>query len=131
MKASIQLEKIIDEDLQIDDKTGSEITFRGIVRRKDGGKGILFLHYEAEVGLANNELQNIVNEAKNIFNIIDVVAIHRIGNISPGETSLIVKVISEHREEGFKACMFIVDNIKTRVPIWKEDVYEDGTRKWH
>lgn len=131
MKVSIQYEKIVEEDLYIHENTGSEITFKGIVRKVDQNNRILFLHYEAEIELANKELVNILHEAKNIFKIIDAVAIHRIGDIYPGETSLYVKVISEHREEGFEACKFIVDSIKTKVPIWKEDVYEDGTRKWH
>ncbi|MGC8547212.1 MAG: molybdenum cofactor biosynthesis protein MoaE [Thermoplasmata archaeon] len=131
MKAKIQFGNIDEEIGNCGENTGAIIIFRGIVRKKESGKDIAYLHYEAEIDLAEVELKKILEEAKNNFKIIDASAIHRIGDIRPGEESLFVSVLSEHREEGFRCCMFIVDSIKNRLPIWKQDVYEDGTKKWH
>ncbi len=131
MKASIQDNPIRDDIIIKDLNTGAVVTFKGIVRQEEGGRTLQFLHYESETDLALKEMEKIIQEALDLFKIKDAYAVHRIGDLKPGEVSLFVVVQSEHRDEGFKACIYIVDSIKSRVPIWKEDVYEDGDRKWH
>ncbi len=131
MRAKVQFDSIVQDYGEYEENTGSIIIFKGIVRRKEGSRNISYLHYEAEINIAEEEMIKILGEAMNNFKIIDANAVHRIGNIKPGEVSLLVTVFSEHREEGFRSCIYIVDNIKTRVPIWKQDVFEDGTMRWH
>ncbi|MEM4778801.1 MAG: molybdenum cofactor biosynthesis protein MoaE [Thermoplasmatales archaeon] len=110
---------------------GSSVTFEGIVRRDEGGKELSFLLYEAERDLAERELMNILEEAKQKYHFEDAIAVHRIGKLAPGERSLFVRVFSEHRKEGFEGCIYIVDELKRRLPIWKKDIYNDGSEKWH
>ncbi len=110
---------------------GSIITFQGIVRKTESSRELEYLFYEAEEKLATEELTRLLTEAKEKFNLIDALAVHRIGIVNPGEISLLVVVNSGHRNEGFKACSFIVDAIKERLPIWKKDHFVDGEETWH
>jgi molybdopterin synthase catalytic subunit len=112
-------------------ESGAVVTFTGVVRRFEGEKELSALYYEAQEIIAKEELGKILDEAKQIYKIEDALAIHRIGTLIPGEISLFVKVTSSHRKEGFEACQYIVDELKKRVPIWKKDIYKDGSGKWH
>ncbi|MEM0141379.1 MAG: molybdenum cofactor biosynthesis protein MoaE [Thermoplasmatales archaeon] len=133
MIAKIQENEIIPSDFPEDvgNKTGAIVMFEGIVRKYEGNKELSFLYYEAEQAMAEKELMKILMEAKARYAIQDAMAVHRIGRLMPGERSLLVKVASSHRKEGFEACLFIVDELKERVPIWKKDIYKDGTEQWH
>lgn len=110
---------------------GSTVTFQGIVRNTESSRELSHLFYDADEKLATVEINKILEEAKEKYGLIDAIAIHRIGIIRPGETSLFVAVNSTHRKEGFDGCKFIVDAIKERLPIWKKDHFVDGSESWH
>lgn len=110
---------------------GSTVTFQGIVRNIESSRELSHLFYDADEKLATTEINKILGEAKERYGLIDAIAIHRIGIVKPGETSLFVAVNSTHRKEGFDGCKFIVDAIKERLPIWKKDHFVDGTESWH
>ena len=110
---------------------GSTVTFQGIVRNTESSRELSHLFYDADEKLATVEINKILEEAKEKYGLIDAIAIHRIGIIKPGETSLFVAVNSTHRKEGFDGCKFIVDAIKERLPIWKKDHFVDGSELWH
>jgi molybdopterin synthase catalytic subunit len=133
VKGAIQTEPIDTADLLKSGnlETGSIVIFEGIVRAEKSSKEISHLFYDAEVEIAEGELNRILDEASSRFTIIDAIAVHRIGIVRPGEISLFVAVSSKHRNEGFQACAFIVDAIKQRLPIWKKDHFADGTEAWH
>lgn len=133
VKGTVQTEPIdLSSLLETEDlNTGSVVTFEGIVRKTESSKELLHLFYEAEKELAENELNKILEEAFTKFTLIDALAVHRVGIVKPGELSLLVSVSSSHRKEGFEACRYIVEEIKTRLPIWKKDHFVDGTETWH
>jgi molybdopterin synthase catalytic subunit len=110
---------------------GSIVTFRGIVRDTESSRTLRHLFYDADEGLASEEINKVLEEAVRRYKLIDAIAVHRIGVVKPGETSLFVAVGSTHRKEGFEACSYIVDSIKERLPIWKKDHFVDGTESWH
>lgn len=110
---------------------GSIVTFRGIVRDTESSRALRHLFYDADEGLASEEINKVLEEAVRRYKLIDAIAVHRIGVVKPGETSLFVAVGSTHRKEGFEACSYIVDSIKERLPIWKKDHFVDGTESWH
>ena len=72
--------------------------------------------------MAEQKMREIENEAQTKWGIKKLVVIHRIGNIKVGETSIIIGVSSEHRNEAFEACKYVINNVKTRVPIWKKEI---------
>ncbi|MGC8563051.1 MAG: molybdenum cofactor biosynthesis protein MoaE [Thermoplasmata archaeon] len=133
MKGLIQRE-FIDTTKLLESKelnVGSTVTFQGIVRNIESSRELSHLFYDADEKLATTEINKILEEAKERYGLIDAIAIHRIGIVKPGETSLFVAVNSTHRKEGFDGCKFIVDAIKERLPIWKKDHFVDGTESWH
>lgn len=133
MKISVQNEKIevadTIESLRIPE-AGAIVTFQGTVRRFSGDIEVTRLYYEAYREMAVKSIKQIADEAKERFGIIDYSIIHRIGDIDLTEDSVIVSVSSEHREEAFSACKFIIDRIKIETPIWKKDIAVSGEATW-
>ncbi len=133
MKISVQKEKIEVADTIESLRTpeaGAIVTFQGTVRRFSGDIEVTRLYYEAYREMAVKSIKQIADEAKERFGIIDYSIIHRIGNIDLTEDSVIVSVSSEHREEAFSACKFIIDRIKIETPIWKKDIAVSGEATW-
>lgn len=112
-----------------DNSAGAVSIFMGNVRKRGKFGSVLEIYYEVYREMAEEKMREIENEAQAKWNIKKLVAIHRIGNIKVGETSVIIGVCSEHRQEAFEACKYIIDNVKTRVPIWKKEISEEG-QKW-
>ena len=107
---------------------GAVVTFLGTTRDNFEGKGVLTLEYEAYDKMAVKKLEEVRQELMAEFGLDDVAIGHRTGSVAIGEISLVVAVGSPHRREGFYACHRAVDRIKEVVPIWKKEVYEDGSR---
>ena len=98
---------------------GAMIEFWGVVRRFEGGREIDGIDYEAHPEMAEYQLKRIAEQATNKFGLKLVTIHHRIGFVAVGEPSLVVAVATPHREEGFRAAQWIVDELKKKVPIWK------------
>lgn len=113
-----------------DDGAGALVVFEGRVRNSNEGKKVLKLEYEAYEQLALKAGAQILENAKVRFPIIEVVCIHRTGELQIGDLAVWVGVLSAHRAEAFDACRFTIDHIKAEVPIWKKEHYEDGTINW-
>ena len=110
------------------DTNGAVVTFLGATRDNFEGKRVLKLEYEAFEEMALKKLEEIRHEIMAEFGIEDIAIAHRIGPVDIGEISLVVAVASPHRKEAFFACHKLVDRLKETVPIWKKEVYEDGSR---
>ncbi len=111
-------------------QAGAIVCFEGIVRNHNEGKAVLSLEYEAYESLAENEAAKILNEARQNFSIFSAVCVHRTGLLDIGEAAVFVGVTSAHRDASFVACRYIIDEIKTRLPIWKKETYQDGSTGW-
>ena len=111
-------------------RSGAVVTFEGIVRDHNEGKRILTLEYEAFDQLAGKEAEKILNEAQKKFDVHTLQCFHRIGKLSVGEMAVWVEASAAHRDSAFKACRYIIDEIKKRLPIWKKEYYTDGDSGW-
>ena len=80
--------------------------------------------------MAEREIDKILKLAKKNFNLGQLFLRHRIGDVYVGETAFVVVVCSAHRKEGLLAINHIIDEVKNKVPIWKKEVYEDGSINW-
>ncbi len=109
--------------------SGASILFTGTVRDHNEQDKVSKLHYEAYQEMAEKILQEIENEIHTKWKINKFVAIHRTGTLKVGEVSVAIAVSAEHRKEAFEACKFGIDTIKEKVPIWKKEFTESGT-KW-
>lgn len=108
---------------------GAVATFSGNVRTHDHGKEVSALSYAIHPQ-TEAFLNQVVTEVANRHKIISVAVAHRYGDIELGESALIVAVSAEHRGEAFATCTEMVDEIKAKIPIWKHQVFTDGSDEW-
>ena len=121
---AIDLSKIL---IDVSDNSAGAITlFVGTVRDHNSRGHVSALFYEAYKKMAEDMMTEIEKEVLYKWNIIKFSATHRIGTLKVSEISVAVAVSSEHRKEAFEACKYAIDNIKTRVPIWKKEYSETG-----
>lgn len=111
-------------------EAGGVVCFEGRVRNHNHNRKVKQLSYEAFDEMAISEGNKILSEAKEKFKVLKAFAIHRVGDLQVGETAIWVGVSSAHREAAFLACQYIIDQLKSRVPIWKKEFYEDGESDW-
>ena len=112
------------------DSCGGFVCFEGWVRNHHEGRAVESLTYTTYQELAEKEGQRVVQEALEKFEIEKAVCVHRIGKLDIGGMAVWVGVSAAHREAAFLACQYIIDEVKGRVPIWKEETYLDGSRDW-
>jgi molybdopterin synthase catalytic subunit len=106
---------------------GALCLFLGVVRNLNRGRAVLALEYEAYEEMALPLMREIAEEATRRFAVTAVRLVHRLGRLAIGEASVAVAVASPHRAEAFAACRFAIDTLKARVPIWKKELYADGS----
>lgn len=113
-----------------DDAAGGYVAFEGWIRNENEGQEVLRLEYEVYGPLAIKEGAKIIEEAKARYPIQHADCVHREGLLEIGECAVWVGVASAHRDEAFAACRFIIDEVKTRLPIWKKEFYVNGDSGW-
>ncbi len=113
-----------------DVRAGAFASFEGRVRDHNEGRVVLGLAYSAYRALAEAEGARIVGEARQRFDILDASCVHRIGELALGDLAVWVGVCAGHRGPAFEACRWIIDEVKARVPIWKNERYADGAPQW-
>jgi molybdopterin synthase catalytic subunit len=105
---------------------GGIVIFEGVVRDNARGKQVRYLEYDAYIEMAKEQIRAIVDEAERRWGVEHVAVAHRFGRLEIGEASVIIVVATPHRAEAFEACHYIIDTLKTTVPIWKKEVATDG-----
>jgi len=115
--------------LRADDAScGAVVTFTGIVRELAGNeqlRGIFLEHYPAMTGKA---LQRIVGQARERWELGEVILIHRVGELLANDNIVFVGVASRHRAAAFEAAQFMMDYLKRDAPFWKKELLGDGER---
>lgn len=112
------------------ERVGAVVTFEGRVRNNNEGRAVCGLAYEAYSALAEAEGVRIVEEARARFEITQVLCVHRVGELGLGELAVWVGVSAAHRDAAFAACRYVIDEVKSRVPIWKHERYAGGEAEW-
>ena len=112
-----------------DDSAGAIATFTGNVRNHDGGRQVTALRYEIHP-TAHEQITVIANSVIESSEAIKVALSHRYGAIEIGESAFFVTVSAAHRASAFEICSRLVDQIKAKLPIWKYQVFVDGTGEW-
>ena len=105
---------------------GAVLVFHGVVRDRHAGHDVERIHYHAYRPMAERELEQLVVEAKARFDVADLAVVHRIGEVAVGEDSLLVAVGSPHRRAAFDAALWLIDELKRRLPIWKQEFGPEG-----
>jgi len=105
---------------------GAVAIFDGSVRNHSRGRRTLYLEYSAYERMALNKMEELARQALERFAVRDVRLVHRTGRLQIGETSVYIAVASAHRAAALDACRWLIDTLKTTVPIWKKEYFEDG-----
>lgn len=112
-----------------DPEHGGNCLFSGSTRREAASEDVRALIYEADEDLAEREIGRIIEEARERFGA-RAAAQHRLGRVEAGEVSVAVASSAPHRDNAFLACRYLIDEIKSRVPIWKQAEFADGRTRW-
>jgi len=124
VRTKIDIAKIREEVEGPED--GAAVVFDGVVRNNTRGWKTLYLDYEAYEVMALNEMEKLAQAALERYHVRDVRAVHRLGRLEIGESSIVIAVASAHRGAAFEACRWLIDTLKKTVPIWKKEYFEDG-----
>jgi molybdopterin synthase catalytic subunit len=108
---------------------GAVVSFAGVVRDHDDGRGVAELEYEGHP-TADQVLIEVAAEIAADPAVYAVAVSHRIGKLDIGDVALAAAVSTAHRADAFTACARLVDEVKSRLPIWKRQVFADGSEEW-
>jgi len=125
--------RIDPEDLRtelLDTAAGAFVSFEGWIRNENEGQQVLRLEYESYEPLAISEGEKVIAEAGAQYPLLHAKCVHRSGMLELGECAVWVGVSSAHRDEAFRACRYIIDQVKVRLPIWKKEYYASGDSGW-
>jgi len=123
-KNPLDLQRILDESE--DPSCGGLVIFSGTIRDHNEGKDVQGITYDAHPEIASKVLEELEQETLEKFDIKQCRLQHRIGHIGLGEPSVYVVTRSVHRADAFEAAKYAIDELKERVPIWKEEHYDTG-----
>lgn len=112
-----------------DPAAGGVVSFTGLVRDHDGGRGVSELEYEAHPG-AEAALRAVAERIAEELPVHALAAVHRTGLLAVGDVAVVVAASASHRGQAFEAARRLIDDLKATVPIWKRQVFADGEQEW-
>ncbi len=117
------LQKLDEYQQQMDQfgQYGAMSNFIGTMRHLNEGKDIVEMFLEHYPGMTEKALAKIVSSAEQQWQILDTLVVHRVGNIKPNNSIVLVAVWSKHRVDAFESCRFIMEQLKTTAPFWKRE----------
>ncbi|KAK6180489.1 hypothetical protein SNE40_012635 [Patella caerulea] len=124
----IKVEKLV--DLVTSPSYGAITTFIGTTRDNFDGKNVTRLEYEAYIPMARKKMLEICGMVREKWKVGNIAIVHRIGVVPVKEASIIIAISSAHRRESLESVHFAIDTLKATVPIWKKEIYEDGSNSW-
>lgn len=127
-RSAIDLPRLLEAVLH--EGCGGTAVFVGTVRRSVEDGSVASIEYSAYEAMAGLEYERIVAEALERWPRARIAGQHRIGRVPVGEASIAVAVATPHRGEAFAACRYVVEETKRRLPVWKKEVFADGSRAW-
>jgi molybdopterin synthase catalytic subunit len=111
-----------------DPRVGAVASFIGVARDINDGAAVATLTLEHYPGMTESALEAICQRARERWDLLDVLVVHRVGEMKPLDQIVLVVVTSSHRGEAFAACQFVMDYLKTEAPFWKKEVTPSGSR---
>ena len=105
------------------------MSFAGVVRDHDHGRIVTGIEYVA-YPTAAAVLREVAEQIAALPDVLAVALSHRVGELAIGEAALVAAVTCAHRREAFEACAQLVEEVKARLPVWKRQVFDDGTDEW-
>ena len=136
-RTAVRLVDIRDAPLSVDEvlaavadpAAGGTVVFAGAVRDVDGGRDVTRLDYTAHPR-AMDELRSVAESVAARFPVVAAAVVHRVGELAIGDLAVVLAVACPHRGEAFEAARALIDELKETVPIWKHQVFDDGSQEW-
>jgi molybdopterin synthase catalytic subunit len=119
-----------DRGLKTSVKFGATSVFIGTMRDYNEGVGVQSMTLEYYPGMTEKQLEKIVADAASCYQLFDAYVVHRVGEIYPDESIVLVVVWSGHRGDAFDACRFIMEALKSTAPFWKKELLQSGQTRW-
>jgi molybdopterin synthase catalytic subunit len=123
------LDRAAHEAAVADPRAGAHVVFCGVVRSHDHDRDVVELEYEGHPS-AERVLAEIAAEFAARPEVLALAVSHRVGKLAIGDDALVAAVATAHRGAAFALCGQLVDEVKTRLPIWKRQIFTDGTDEW-
>ena len=135
--AVVRLADVRDVPLSVDEVlaavadpgAGGVASFTGLVRASDGGRDVTALEYSAHPS-AVDRLVDVMEAVAADVEVVALAAVHRVGTLAIGDVAVVVAASAAHRDEAFRAARRLIDDLKATVPIWKHQLFADGTEEW-
>ena len=136
-EAVVRMLEVRDSPLSVDEvlhavrdrAAGAVVVFVGTVRERDSDRDVTALGYSAHPSVSE-ELAAVASSVAAAFPVRALAAVHRVGDLDVGDLSVVVAVACPHRGEAFAAARMLIDELKSRVPIWKHQSFADGDQEW-
>ncbi len=109
---------------------GAVVTFAGVVRDHDDGREVIELEYSGHPAAEKVVAEVAADVAGRSVGVRAIAVGHRLGHLAIGDVALACAVAADHRQEAFRACAELVEEVKRRLPVWKRQVFSDGTDEW-
>lgn len=109
---------------------GATASFVGTMRDFNEGDSVACMTLEHYPGMTEKQLEAVINDAKEKWDIIDALIVHRVGDIMPGQAIVLTAVCSAHRAAAFDACRFLMEALKSRATFWKKETLVSGATRW-
>jgi molybdopterin synthase catalytic subunit len=109
---------------------GAAVLFVGVVRDHADGRSVRGMRYDAYRAMAEDVLRDIAHEAAARLGTERLAVVHRTGELAIGDVSVAIAASSPHRAESFDASRYVIEEIKKRLPVWKQEHYADGQAEW-
>lgn len=109
---------------------GAVATFVGTVRPHHQGNIVTGLFLEHYPKMTEHYVHRLAETALQQWDILDILVIHRVGQLQPHDTIVLIAVWAVHRQPAFEACQFLIDTLKAQAPLWKQETFVDQTKRW-
>ncbi|ASJ70580.1 molybdenum cofactor biosynthesis protein MoaE [Granulosicoccus antarcticus] len=109
---------------------GATASFTGTMRNHNEGDQVCAMTLEHYPGMTEKQLEEVVQDARQQWDIIDALIVHRVGDILPGQPIVLTAVCSAHRAAAFDACRFLMEALKSRATFWKKETLLNGETRW-
>lgn len=137
VRTEIHKAEVAEDDISVsflellvrDRRAGAVVTFSGVVRDHDHGRQVEKLKYMAHPS-ADEVIRQVTCEVAAISGVRGIAVQHRVGELHIGDIALGCAVAADHRQEAFEACSMLVERVKAELPVWKHQMFEDGTDEW-
>ena len=111
-------------------KYGATSVFVGTMRDLNESDTVQSMYLEHYPEMTSRYLNKIVGEAEEQWDILDTLVLHRVGHIRPDDSIVLIATWSTHRDDAFKACRFVIEELKHRAPFWKKETLLDNSERW-